>query len=88
MILVQIQLIMEELAGVLLILITNVDVGDIARHHVHCLNMTPAMEYRAAFQGRPVSMAFANVDPLVLVHTKKLGAIVILQTVSANVQPR
>lgn len=87
MILVQIQVIMEELAGVLLILLTKKDVGDTARYHVHCLNLTPAMEYRVAFQARPVSMVFANVDPLVLVRTKKPGAIVILKTVSADAQP-
>ena len=87
MILVQIQMIMEELAGVLLILITKVDVGDTVRYHVHCLNLTPAMEYHVAFQARPVSMVFANVDPRVLVRTKKLGAFAILLTVSANAQP-
>ena len=88
MIRVQIKLIMEELAGVHLIPITKVDVGDTARYHVHWLNLTPAMAYLVVFQGRLVSMVFANVDRLVLVHTKKLGAIVILQTVSANAQPR
>jgi hypothetical protein len=49
MILVRIQMIMEELAGVLLILITKADVGDTARYLVHCLNLTPAMEYRVSF---------------------------------------
>ena len=56
MILAQIRINLEDLAGVHLILITKVDVGDIVRYHVHCQNLTPALEYRVVFLGRPVSM--------------------------------